>query len=199
MSQTGYDNSDEGLLAQYRGGREEAFTLIFTRYSRRIFAYVLGLVRDADVADDVTQKVFVKLARRPEAYSPTASFSSWLHRVARNEALDMLKSRSNQVAWEGLDAEGKANILDSEWRRDGERADESVRNDAVQALVARAIQSLEGPQREALVLREYSELSYREIAEITGRSLPNVKQDIFQARRVLREQLAPHLGRMESK
>ena len=134
-----------------------------------------------------------------EVYSPTASFSSWLHRVARNAALDMLKSRSNQVAWEGLDVEGKADILDSEWRRDGERADESVRNDAVQALVARAIQSLEGPQREALVLREYSELSYREIAEITGRSLPNVKQDIFQARRVLREQLAPHLGRMESK
>ena len=60
----------------------------------------------------------------------------------------------------------------------------------------RAVQKLDGPQREALVLRESSELSYREISEITGRSLTNVKQDIYQARQFLRTELTPHLGRV---
>ena len=68
----------------------------------------------------------------------------------------------------------------------------------IRSLVSRAIERLEGPQREALVLREYIELSYSEIAEITGRSLATIKQDIYQARQALRAELAPHLERIDS-
>jgi len=92
MSLHKHDTSDESLLGQYRAGREEAFTLLFRRYSRRLFGFVLGIVHDQDLADDVIQKVFVKLARRPEIFKPRASFSSWIHQVARNAALDALKS-----------------------------------------------------------------------------------------------------------
>lgn len=195
MSQTGYDKSDENLLVAFREGREEAFTLLFRRYSRRIFGYVLQIVSDSDIADDVTQKVFVKLARRPEAYSPTASFSSWLHTVARNAALDALKGPSNRVALEDLDSV----VPDQVQVHSSKKPDENTRIDSIQSLLSSAIQKLEGVQREALVLREYSELSYREIAEITGRSLANVKQDIFQARRFLRIELAPDLERTKVK
>ncbi|MCK4771403.1 MAG: sigma-70 family RNA polymerase sigma factor [Candidatus Latescibacteria bacterium] len=183
MSRIGNDTSDESLLVAFREGREEAFTQLFRRYSKRIFGYVLGIVSDSDIADDVTQKVFVKLARRPEAYSPMASFSSWLHRVARNAALDALKSCSRQVALEELGHESGTSIPDP--------------FNTIQPLLFTAIQKLEGAQREALVLREYSELSYREIAEITGRTLATVKQDIFQARQFLRKELAPYLERTE--
>jgi RNA polymerase sigma factor (sigma-70 family) len=91
MRRHGADTSDEELLAAFRTGRQEAFTLLFRRWSRPVFGHVLGLVKDRDLADDVTQRVFLKLARRPGAYTPGTSFSSWLHRVARNEALDELK------------------------------------------------------------------------------------------------------------
>ena len=197
MSQHRHDTSDEGLLEGYRAGREEAFTLLFRRYSRRLFGYVLGIVHDPDTADDVIQKVFVKLARRPELFKPRASFSSWIHQVARNAALDALKSggrmrRDRRDPTCGIETGSEVEPVEP--RHPGEE----VRNEAIRSLVNQASERLEGPKREALVLREYSELSYTEIADITGRSLATVKQDIYQARQTLRAELAPHLERISS-
>jgi RNA polymerase sigma-70 factor (ECF subfamily) len=141
------------------------------------------------MADDVTQKVFIKLARKPEAWRPTASFSSWLHRVARNAALDALKSGPKRASLDEMDTVRPAVPVTRETPDRGESSDR------MRSLVFEAIQRLEGPQREALVLREYSELSYREICDVTGRSLANVKQDIHQARQFLRTELTPHLER----
>lgn len=198
MSRTRYDTGDESLLAEYRDGSDDAFTQLFRKYGPRIFGYVLGIVGDADIADDVTQIVFVKLARRPEAYSPTASFSSWLHRVARNAALDFLKKYRNMVALEKLDEE-RGETISLQLQADDEgRPDRRSRIDSIESLLSAAIEMLDSTQRESLVLREYSELSYRELAEITGRSLAMVKQDIFQARQKLRRELAPHLERTET-
>ncbi len=193
MNETELSTPDEQLLRLYRAGNEDAFTRLFRRYSRRIFGYVLGLVKDPDMADDVTQTVFVKLARRPDAYRPRASFSSWLHTVARNAALDALKSGPGRVSLDELDTAmsvppGTGSTMEPAPGGSGRAA-------TVRSLVYQAIQGLPGSQREALVLREYSELSYREISEITGRSLATVKQDIHQARQFLRAELAPRLER----
>jgi len=198
MSLNEHDTSDEGLLGQYRAGREEAFTLLFRRYSRRLFGYVLGIVHDRDLADDVIQKVFVKLARRPEVFQPRASFSSWIHQVARNAALDALKSSRSRLKRESRDRTFEDEIAEPVAPVDIQHPGEGIRNDMIRSLVFRAIERLEGPKREALVLREYSELSYSEIAEITGRSLATIKQDIYQARQALRTELAPHLERIDS-
>jgi len=189
MKETGHGTSDAHLMERFRAGDEDAFTLLFRRYSRRLFGYVVGITKDPDMADDVTQKVFIKLARKPEAWRPTASFSSWLHRVARNAALDALKSGPQRAGLDEIDRAMSAEPVGRETPGTGESGGR------MRALVFRTIQRLEGPQREALVLREYSELSYREICEITGRSLANVKQDIHQARQFLRSELAPHLER----
>ena len=198
MSQTRYETGDESLLAEYRDGSDDAFAQLFRKYGRRIFGYVLGIVGDADIADDVTQIVFIKLARRPETYSPTASFSSWLHRVARNAAFDFLKSHRNLVALEKLDGERGETYFTQLQADDEGRPDRRSRIDSIELMLSAAIETLDGAQRESLVLREYSELSYREIAEITGRSLAMVKQDIFQARQHLRRELAPYLERTET-
>jgi RNA polymerase sigma-70 factor (ECF subfamily) len=184
MRRHGADTSDEELLAAFRTGRQEAFTLLFRRWSRPVFGHVLGLVKDRDLADDVTQRVFLKLARRPGAYTPGTSFSSWLHRVARNEALDELKRVRRRRLEDEADPTGMP---------DPSHQGKVPESAELGRLVHEAVESLAGIQREVLVLREYSELSYREIAEITGRSLANVKQDIFQARQALRARLAPLL------
>lgn len=195
MSWNGTDITDEALLAEYRRGDEDAFTHLFRRYSRRIFGYVLGLLKDPDAADEVTQKVFVKLSRRPEMFRPTGMFSSWIHRVARNAALDHLKARRDAVPIEDLREQEGSPHRREPGLDDPPDPDRPHEVGTLHDLVAAAIQRLEGVQREALVLREYSELSYREISEITGRSLANVKQDIYQARQTLRSELAPLLGR----
>lgn len=199
MSRAELEISDERLLRQYREGREGAFASLFRRYSRRIHGYVVGIVGDADLADDVTQQVFVKLSRRPEAYAPGTSFSSWLYRVARNAAFDALKRRRNPVPLDELEGEVGAGRGATAVDSPSVETAEGIHDRDINLLVHRAVQKLEGAQREALILREYSELSYREIAEITGRSLTNVKQDIYQARQFLRAELAPHLGRTGSR
>lgn len=186
MTRHGTAASDEELLRAFGAGESEAFTLLFRRWSRPVFGYVLGLVKDSDLADDVTQQVFLKLARRPGMYRPGTSFGSWLHRVARNTALDELKKGRRRRDREQLEA---APSLAPPRQSGRSEAGELGR------LVQEAIQRLDGIQREALVLREYSELSYREISEITGRSLATVKQDIHQARQFLRTELAPRLER----
>ncbi len=186
MTRHGAAASDEELLSAFRSGRPEAFTSLFRRWSRPVFGHVLGMVKDPDLADDVTQQVFLKLVERPGMYTPGTSFGRWLHRVARNTALDELKKGHRRRDRDQLDE----NIVSDPPRHAGRpEAGELDR------LVEEAIQRLDGIQREVLVLREYSELSYREIAEITGRSLTTVKQDIYQARQALRSELAPHLGR----
>ncbi len=184
MRRHGADTSDEELLTAFRTGKQEAFTLLFRRWSRPVFGHVLGLVKDRDVADDITQRVFLKLARRPGAYTPGTSFSSWLHRVARNEALDELKRVRRRRVESEADPSG---VPDPPHQAGAPESAELGR------MVHAAIETLDGIQREVLVLREYSELSYREIAEITGRSVANVKQDIFQARQAMRARLAPLL------
>ena len=198
MSEQRHNTTDEGLLEGYRAGREEAFTLLFRRYSRRLFGYVVGIVHDPDLADDVIQKVFVKLARRPEAYQPRASFSSWIHQVARNAALDALKGNRSRTGRNSRDQAFGDERADAAAAVDDRHPGEGIRNEAIRSLVVQAIERLDGPKREALVLREYSELSYAEIAEITGRSLAAIKQDIYQARQALRTELAPHLERIGS-
>jgi len=194
--------SDERLLADYRSGSDQAFTHLFRRYSRRIHGYVLGIVGDADLADDVTQQVFLKLSRRPEMYEMGTSFSSWFHRVARNAALDALKGRRTPVSLdelEGATEAGPPPAVGAGISAPSPPGGEGEKDQDINLLVSRAVQKLEGAQREALVLREYSELSYREISEITGRSLTNVKQDIYQARQFLRSELAPYLGKTVSR
>ena len=140
----------------------------------------------------------MKLARRPEIFKPRASFSSWIHQVARNAALDALKSSRGRLMRERRDRTLGDEIPEPVELTDYQHPGEGARNDAIRSLVSRAIERLEGPKREALVLREYSELSYSEIAEITGRSLATIKQDIYQARQALRAELAPHLERINS-
>ena len=140
----------------------------------------------------------MKLARRPEIFKPRASFSSWIHQVARNAALDALKSSRGRLMRERRDRTLGDEIPEPVELTDHQHPGEGARNDAIRSLVSRAIERLEGPKREALVLREYSELSYSEIAAITGRSLATIKQDIYQARQALRAELAPHLERINS-
>ena len=87
--------TDEDLIAQLQAGNaNQAITELEARYGKRIYHFAYGMVRDAHLAQDVTQEVFEKVLLKHELYRPGTNFRAWLFEVARNQALSMLRSRN---------------------------------------------------------------------------------------------------------
>ena len=181
--------SDEELIAAYQRGDAKALTMLFDHYKKPILNYALRIVGNRADAEDVTSDVFIAVMTKKETYQPKAKFSTWLFTIARNFCISKLRKKKNIFSlWmQGSDS-GEYELLDVP---DTEpRADHRLKEKEMTAHVKKAIEKLPETQREALVLREYQNLSYEEISQILNCSLENVKVLIFRARERLRQELA---------
>jgi RNA polymerase sigma-70 factor (ECF subfamily) len=210
------EQSDEELMAAYQGGDEEAMGKIFGRYQRKIFNFALRFLSQRADAEDAVADVFLNLMKsgiswRPGRESqlsaqalpehgasvrPGAKFSTWLYTVVRNACISKLRKRGNVFS---------LSFSKSSEEMDGERDvpdPSSARNELHQKEIGEhikeAVDGLPVSQKEVLILREYHDLSYEEIANITGQSLSNVKVLIFRAREQLRQTLGFLLKEVES-
>jgi RNA polymerase sigma-70 factor, ECF subfamily len=188
---TGGDaRTDEELAAAAAGGSEEAFRALVERFERPVHALLLRIVRRADVAEELAQDAFVKAWRALGRFDPTRKFSSWLFKIAHNTALDALRRRGEETL--SLDAPVGGSETPPELPADPRAEDALERltsREAARAL-ERAIAELRPAYREILLLRFAEELSYDEIAEITGAPLGTVKVHLFRARRELARRMA---------
>src|SRR6188472_2852091 len=173
--------SDHTLVAAVRRGDDRAFEALYQRYHRRIHAYVFGMVKDHQRAEDVTQEVFVSALRRmrPIAFKP------WIYEIAKNACIDQFRrsKRAEEVSFdadEGLAPSDYGRLVSKEPVPDAAVA-------AKQQLdhVVGAFGGLSEAHHEILVLRELEGLSYREIGERMGLSRPAVESTLFRARRRL--------------
>ncbi len=172
--------SETELAAAFRDGDDSACALLFERYRRPLYLFGLKMLGDADGARDLVQDVFLRIwERRGQLHRPD-SFRSWLFAVARNRCLSRLRGGRAQVA---LDEAPPAALAVAPAPDAREREQEL-------AQLQRALASLGVEHREVLVLREYQELSYREIAEVVGASESAVKSRLFKARLALHEAYA---------
>ncbi len=146
-----------------------AFERCFRERYPELVQFLHGLTGDRAAGEDVAQEAFARLWSRGPRVRPRADY--WLFKVARNLALDWIKTESRRNHRERLEPLA----ADPPGFRD-------VDVDRVRTLV----QQLPSRDREVLLLREFSELSYAEIAQVVGRSLDSVKQDLFRARERLR-------------
>ncbi len=179
MSDRYAHHSDEELLALLAEGKKEAFTEIYARYRGRIYAYILRMIGDRDRADDIFQETFTRLYRSClNSDQKVLRASSYIFTTARNRCLNAIRDRKNTT-----DVEDYHQIV----------YQPSFENVELAELVKTSLELLPDHYREAFVLREYDGLSYQEIAEITGQSLPSVKIHIFRAKKKLREILTPYL------
>ncbi len=142
--------------------------------------------------EDIAQEVFLKVFRALDSFDPArAKFTTWVYTFVRNHCYDVLKKR--RVPTESLAAGGH----DGKSRDVTDRRELQPTHDALNAELGRrigeALATLGEDQRMVFVLREYEDLDYREIAEITGVSEGTVKSRLFRAKEVLRQQLAPYL------
>lgn len=161
-------------------GNVGAFSELVRQYRARVVRTAYGIVGSIQGAEDVAQEAFIKLWNTLPHYRARGAFGSWLYRIVVNSAIDALRRRRDEVPLDELQSVSK------------ERPEESVLRGAEHERVREAIRSLPPSSRAALVLREYEQLSYKEIAEVLQVPIGTVMSRLHYARHALRKKLDPH-------
>jgi len=161
------------VVLRARPGDQAAFAQIVALYQKPIFNYVLRMLHDREVAEEVTQDVFLRVHQNLERFSFRAKFTTWLFRIARNRALDELRS----------DPRGQ---FRAELEEDTIAVDDApVERAETIDLIWRAVQALPEELKTALLLRDVAGFRYAEIMEISDATLPTIKWRIFRARELV--------------
>lgn len=178
--------TDGDLVVRAIHGREDGFEELVRRYQRPIAAYVYRMVGDYDAALDLTQEVFIKVYGSLSRYRPEYKFSTWIYKIAHNAAVDHLRRYSTREQSLTTEAEGASYELPIESTKPTPEQ-ESERRER-RAEIESVVDQLSPAYRELVVLRHSHDLSYDEIAEVTGLPLGTVKNRLFRAREVMRQQ-----------
>ena len=187
-SECARERTDHQLVSAVRNGDDRAFEELYSRYQRRIAAYVCGMVKDYGRAEDITQEVFVSALRRMRQTERPIAFKPWIYEIAKNACIDQFRRsrRAEEIslqADEGLAPADYGRLVGSDPTPDAAVA-------AKQDLdhLCGAFGGLSETHHEILVLRELEGMSYREIGERIGMSRPAVESTLFRARRRLTEE-----------
>ena len=163
--------------------------MLFSRHKQKVFNYALRILANRADAEDITSDVFVRLFDKNYQFRLGAKFTTWLFTVVRNACIDCIRKRQKTVSWwVKSDTSGEL----KEWVVEGASgtADEGLIQEEISSEIQKAMHKLPLNQKEALVLREFQDLSYQEISEIVQCSVENVKILIFRGREQLRKELS---------
>jgi RNA polymerase sigma-70 factor, ECF subfamily len=169
----GGDTSDETLVAAYVAGDEDAFDRLVARYERRVYAVCYRYFGNAADAEDAAQEAFLTLLRRAGTFSGAASFSTWMYRVAVNTCNDLARKRARRPQRSGVDVSARDDLAGSAPSAEDAAALHALPDDLVAALDA-----LDEPTREAVVLHDVYQVPYHEIAARAGVAVGTVKSRI---------------------
>jgi len=177
--------SDLDLVKSAALGREEDFEALVIRYQRQIVNYIFRIIGDYDAALDVTQETFIKVYNSLDKYSTEYKFSTWLYRIAHNAAIDHL--RRNSVQSQSIETENADGTYQLQLECSQPGPEKLRERSEWRAELQDVVRCLPASYRELIVLRHSRELSYDEIAEVTGLPLGTVKNRLFRAREMMRE------------
>lgn len=162
--------SDRELLKKYLEGDKSAISTLIEKHNRRVRDYVRAMVKDSDVADDITQETFIKAVKVIDEgrYTDNGKFLSWILRIAHNRALDYFRAKKSSSSVSESNA--GYNILGTIKYAD-KSVEESIISDQTAEEIRSLVELLPEEQRQVVMLRYYSDLSFKEIAEQTGVSI----------------------------
>lgn len=187
-----HDDAEDVRLMQLAGrGDMAAFEQLVERHQNLVIGTIGRMLGNSSDVEDLAQQVFVRVWRNAGRYVARAKFTTWLLTITRNLVFNELRRRKRHHALPlQVDEEGEERPIADEQTREPDAAllerelDEAIRS---------AIAELPETQRMAVVLRRYEELSYEEIAEVLGQTVPAVKSLLFRARAELRSRLSKYL------
>ena len=172
--------TDGELIAAIRAGRSECFEDLIRRYQPRLFAMARRYARREDEVEDIVQEVFLKAYTRLDGWRGDAPFEHWLMRLGIRICYDFLRShqRNREITATELSPE------ETDWldRQSGQSEAPGAEADAARTLVAKVLEKLSPPSRLVITLLELEDRSVKEVASLTGWSIPLVKVRAFRAR-----------------
>ena len=182
--------SDPEVVALAQQGKEAAYRELLARYERPVFSLIFRMVRDREMAEDLSQETFVKVLNNIDRYSPDFKFSSWLFKIANNLTIDHLRRRHLDT----ISIEGAPDAVTAESARatsialasGNESPLAELESKELGAAIEDAIARLRPEYRACIMLRHVEDRSYEEIAEIVKLPLGTVKTYIHRARHELR-------------
>jgi RNA polymerase sigma-70 factor (ECF subfamily) len=176
--------SDEQLILAFCRGSKEAFSELFTRYKQPLFGFFQRRVADPEQAEELTQETFLAVLRASSRYEPSALFRTYLYAIG----LRILRAHRRKAAF-------RATFLGAEA---GSREPVLETTTHTEVLLRQAVGKLERLDREILLLREFEQLSYAEIAAVLRLPVNTVRSRLFRARVALRDLLAAPVSKPAS-
>jgi RNA polymerase sigma factor (sigma-70 family) len=188
--------SDQELIQHYILGNDTCMELLVKRYKTKVYTAIYLVVQDTYIAEDIFQETFIKVVRtfKSGKYNEEGKFKPWVMRIARNLAIDYYRKVKKMPKITGHDGE---DIFDSLIFHEPS-IEEKIISTQKEDLIRQLIKELPDEQKEVLILRQYGDLSFKEIAELTGVSintaLGRMRYALINLRKLV-EKHAPHLNK----
>jgi RNA polymerase sigma-70 factor (ECF subfamily) len=171
---------DYELIQDFLSGNEQSFNILAKKYQERIYWHARRMLGDHDDAHDIVQQVLLVMHSKLNTFNFSSALYTWIYRITSTRSLNLLKKRKLKRYFtfsenENLERIGQDNVIDDIEMR--ERFNKMEKN----------LMMLPVKQREVFILRNYDDLSYEEISNITGKSIGTLKANYFHAFRKMKE------------
>lgn len=176
---------DAAIVARIKAGDGTAFDELARKHRNRIMAVVAGIISDAAEREDVVQAALINAHRGIDSFRGDAKFTTWLHRIAENEAKRLLKSRSRRPPFQDLDVADVEAMAVEKRLAAIDTPDALAEHDDYQHAVVAAVWALPEAHRTAIVLHEVDGLSYEEVAQAMQCPVGTVRSRINRAREAI--------------
>jgi len=188
-------HSDEELVERFVSGETDSFPMLVERYEGRVYSIVYGIMGSRDEAEDLSQEVFIKVYENLGHFKGKSRFYTWIYRITVNVCLSAQrkKSQSNRIISMSRLSGVSANPGEVELADETFSPQKVFRDRELASKIQLAIDSLPGILRITFILREFEDLSYRELAGVFRCSMGTVKSRLSRARESLRQTLTPYL------
>ncbi len=184
--------TDEDLMLEHGRGSEAAFSELMRRHQKGVLNFVYRMVQNRQIAEEITQEVFLALVKNARRYKPTAKFTTYLYTIASNMISKEWLRRKRRprvfslfASWGGQDEDEMFHPL-AQLADDDADTQIAYERLEVSEAVNKALQDLPAHQREAFILRRFQDISYQDIARITRVPVGTAKSRVVRAEQALR-------------
>lgn len=161
---------DDELVVLYNEGNNRAFDILLERYQQKLFSYIFFIIKDQKISEDIFQETFMKaiVTIKSGRYTENGRFYSWLSRIAHNLIIDQFRTERNENTISS--EEGGYDLLNNQDICE-ENIEESIINAQIMKDIRKLVDNLPANQKEIIMMRFYRNMSFKDIAEVTGTSI----------------------------